>query len=95
MRFAVETAELTAEQSGILMSYHGCAARVMVMPHAGGDVEIEEVKTEHGFKTPGQRLRAVVFVWWSQQPEPKVSFELWYADKMNAIIEGVKTKLDQ
>lgn len=94
VRLSIETAELTAEQSGILMSYHGIAARVLVAPHAGGDMEIEEVETERGaIKTPSQRLRAVLFVWFQEQNPKDVSFNQFYENAMEKFINQVKEQL--
>ena len=45
-------------------------------------------------KTPAQRLRAVLFVWW-QQLGAEGDFEFYYREKMEMMINLVKGKLDQ
>lgn len=52
-----------------------------------------EVKGEFDTKTPGQRLRATLFVWWKQQNEPG-EFEQFYARNMEKLIDLVKKKLN-
>lgn len=99
VRFSIETAELTAEQSGALMSYHGQAARVFVAPHEGEADELVEVTTDRDTKTPGQRLRACLFVLYKQQTvEPGkelLTFERFYCDEMEKFINHVKAKLPE
>lgn len=94
VRFSVETAELTAEQSGILMSYHGIAARVLVAPHAGGDVEIEQVAEERDTRTPSARMRAVLFLLWKHE-KSTAPFNQFYEARCEKIIEHLKSKLNQ
>lgn len=55
-------------------------------------VDLHEVKSEFEQKTPGQRLRAVLFVWWKQSQEPG-EFETFYKHQMEKIIDHIKTKL--
>jgi hypothetical protein len=56
-------------------------------------LEIPDVIPEFkGDKTPSQRLRAVLFVYW-QQNKPTPEFDAFYQRKMNEIIEMVKEKL--
>jgi len=46
-------------------------------------------------KSPSQRLRAVLWLWWEQQTgniEPD-KFDEWYAIQMEKIIQMVKMKL--
>jgi hypothetical protein len=54
---------------------------------------VKEVKGEFDRKTPGQRLRATIYVWWQQAGE-QGDFETFYLHKMEKIIEGVKSKLE-
>lgn len=44
-------------------------------------------------KTSSQRLRAVIFVLWQQQGG-QGDFEVFYREKMERLIDMVKTKLD-
>jgi len=55
------------------------------------DAPPPEFKTS---KTPAQRLRAVVFIYW-QQLGGEGDFEVFYREKMEMMINLVKGKLDQ
>lgn len=76
------------------MGWHGKACRVIITPDSGPPEETVAVDTERDSKTPSQRLRAVLFVWW-QSLGAKGNFDQWYAEKMEKIIDGVKTKLPE
>lgn len=45
-------------------------------------------------KTPGQRLRNVLYVLWNQEPEGYQDFQLYYNFKIEKIISHFKNKLD-
>ena len=55
--------------------------------------ELKEVKTELDEKTPGQRMKAVLFLLWKQQNEA-IDFDVFYKQKMNGLIEHLKLKLN-
>ena len=46
-------------------------------------------------KTPSQRLRAVLYVWWEQKYQGTISFDDFYKKHIEKIIEGVKIKLEE
>jgi len=65
---------------------------------------VENESTEFGNKTPSQRLRSVLYVYW-EKTQPKqinpdsgnielVEFDLFYKRELNKIVEHYKTKLD-
>ena len=56
-------------------------------------VDLPELTTDPGQKTPSQRLRACLFVLWEQQGK-KGDFESFYRSKMERVIEWVKEKLN-
>jgi len=60
-------------------------------------ITAEDIPTETlefaGEKSPGQRLRAVLFRLWEQDKRGYKEFELFYQGKMNLIIESLKEKL--
>lgn len=57
---------------------------------------IESLKSDYEDtgKTPGQRLRAVMYVSYEQKPEGYKTFVDYYNAKMEMIINHYKTKLD-
>ncbi len=58
------------------------------------DLDIKELPTEFkGDKTPSQRLRSVLYVYWEQH-KPTSDFNTYYSNYIDAIIRNVKDKLD-
>lgn len=54
--------------------------------------DLPEIQLEDGEKSPSQRLRAVLFIFW-QQRGLKDDFELFYRRWMERMIEQVKQQL--
>lgn len=57
-------------------------------------LELEVVRKDVGGKTPSQRLRAVLFVAYQQSGRIDITFEQYYAQKVEAFIDRVKSSLD-
>ncbi len=91
--FRVITPELTLDQRATLLGLHGKNVRCMLEPIDVPVSGLEVVETEKDAKTPCQRLRAVLYIWWVQEGKKEV-FEVFYAAKMEKMIEWVKAKLD-
>ena len=53
-----------------------------------------EADFDEAGKTPGQRLRAVLYRTWQQQNEGYQDFNLYYRFKMEKVIEHYKNKLE-
>tara|TARA_B110000003_G_C16420170_1_gene445903 strand:- start:16 stop:390 length:375 start_codon:yes stop_codon:yes gene_type:complete len=45
-------------------------------------------------KTPSQRLRAVLYVYWKQHKQKDIEFDIFYLKYMNRTIDKIKDKLD-
>ena len=54
---------------------------------------IDEIKIEDGLKSNSQRLRAVLYRRWEQQPDGYNTFALYYDSQMEIIINHLKSKL--
>lgn len=91
--FRVNTPELRPSEAGALMAWHGKACRVSILPdETAVPEEMVGVDTERAVKTPGQRLRAVIFLDWKNQGSIG-DFESHYSKTMNVFIEHIKAKL--
>jgi hypothetical protein len=91
--FSVETPELRPSESGTLIQLHGTASSLLITPHDTPDAELVEVKTERGIgKSPGTRLRAVLYIWWQQLGSDGI-FNHFYDEQMEKLIGFVKSKL--
>lgn len=91
--FRVLTPELRPSEAGAIMSYHGKACSVFIKPTETPADEIVRVDTERDDKTPSERLRAVIFVSWTQNGKPG-DFAAYYAVKMERLIDHIKSKLE-
>lgn len=61
---------------------------------AAGDIPDEEPPMPEGeAKSPSQRLRGVLFVYWKEIKDGKGDFEVFYREMMNKYIDAVKGKL--
>lgn len=89
--FRVITAELRPSEKGIVMDFHGKACQVTIEPHEGAPDEVVTVNTEKGEKTPGQRLRGIIYIHWEQAGK-EGDFETFYRQRMTSICDGYKTK---
>lgn len=93
IRFSVVTGELGDNERAAFFPLQGTNVKLLIEPL---DVESEppiEVKSEKTVKTPGQRLRASLYIWWEQLGKVG-DFEQWYKAKMEGFIDSVKQKLD-
>lgn len=91
--FRVITPELRPSEAGVVVGWHGKAARVTITPDEDAiPDDALEVTTDREIKTPGQRLRAVLYVCWKEE-ERKEPFEDYYRRALETFIEHVKKKL--
>jgi len=88
-----DTPELSPDEKVALMELQNRNLKMLLQPAEDAPVELKEVKGEFDRKTPGQRLRAVLFCLWRQCGEGE--FEDFYRRRMEQIIETIKGKLDQ
>lgn len=89
----LSTPELKPEEKTAFFEIQGHQLKMLLQPEGMGEVELKEVKGEFDHKTPGQRLRAVLFVLWKQGTDEQGDFEEFYRRRMEQIIDHVKSKL--
>ena len=90
------TQELSVEEKITIMQLQGMLLEALFIPIGEKDAELVEAKGEMDLKTPSQRLRNCLFVWFKelQKTGLKDTFDVFYAKKMEAVIEFVKSKID-
>jgi hypothetical protein len=91
------TPELPAESKTAFFELLNQSLKILIQPHDGEPAELHDVKAEFDQKTPGQRLRATLFVLHKQLTLTKkiaIPFEAFYLDQMNRIIQSVKDQLE-
>lgn len=96
----LETSEVTPQQAAGLFELAGKVAFCYLSPRevdANAKKIIDSLDPELKGKTPGQRLRSVIYVYWEQNKEsdPTIAkdFESFYKAKMETLIEGFKAEL--
>lgn len=97
LRLTVDSQEnLTDEQAQKVMAAHEkvgwfCfASEAPLRPE--NLVDLPPLVWEKDQKSPSQRLRAVMFLYW-QQHKPSEDFDTWYVSQLNKLIEAWKEKL--
>lgn len=90
-----DTRELTAEEIFTIMSLRHSEGWLCFSPNEN-DLEVPEEKAELDEKTPSERLRAVLYVWYKQETESGKYvglFDSFKKEKYEQLIEFVKRKL--
>lgn len=98
VKLSLETRELTPEETLTLMSIEGAEMWLCLAPEES-ELEIPEEKVSLDEKSPSERLRSVLFVWYKQlteknPPQYLGTFENFRKEKMEWIIEQVKKRLE-
>lgn len=87
------TNETTKDNKVLLMEYYQSFGWLLFQQNnfQTGDIPKDTAKRDSG-QTPSQRLRAVLFVLWTQLDKPG-EFEVFYNQKMETFINRVKENL--
>lgn len=86
------TQELTDDDWAVLPKHQGLFGWI-VFTGEGEKLDIPKELPTDTKKTPGQRLRASLFVYWKQLGEPG-DWEVFYRDQMERFISRVQKELD-
>jgi hypothetical protein len=91
--FSAATPALSDDQLSAFRKVSKVLVNALLEPEEGSSDILKIEEKIDGGKTPHQRLRATIFIWWEQSDRPG-DFETWYRMKMEKIIEFVKGKLE-
>lgn len=92
-----DSRELSAEEYMTIMGFRNTEGWVAFQPNEEGIPDLPSERAEVDQKTPSERLRNVLFVWYKQESTKGNfvgTFEAFRNEKMEKIIETVKGKLD-
>ena len=100
LKVTFETGEISPEQIANVQYAFNKAGFLAFKPDAFATYELEEidklkVEFNDAGKSPAQRLRAVLFLLWKQNPEGYKTSNDHYISKMETIIEHFKKKLNR
>ena len=89
----LSTPELAADEKAVFMEWMNRDLTMLLQADEAGIGGVKEIKGEFDRKTPSQRLRDVLYVWW-KQIEGAGEFDDFYRKQMDKIIEAYKAKLE-
>ena len=96
IKLSIETQELNGQDMAALFGYRNLMGYVTFTPNAETKVEVPEINADTDMgKSPGQRLRDVLYVLYEQSGKSKYdTFTQFYTVSMEKIINQVKDKLE-
>lgn len=87
------TNEIPSEEAGVLMGLTHDEGWCLFASAPLKEEDIPEGKPEFpDQKSPSQRLRNVIYIYWKESGEPG-DFDTFYKQKMESVIEFIKAKL--
>lgn len=98
VKITLGTDELSPSKAGELFTLLNQVTATYICPKTISQNEIDQVdKLDPEFegKTQSQRIRAVLFKLFQQEPEGFKDFDMYYRNKTEKYIEHLKTKLNQ
>ncbi len=95
IKMVFETQEVTSEQGVNLFSMRNKFGWLLFIPEEVEEIEVPKPPTKEfkEDKSPSQRLRSVLYVWW-QQLGLNISFDDFYKQKVERFIEQIKERLE-
>ena len=96
LKLTYETQELNAKDGAALLDMRNKIGWLLFAADqlTSDDLPEEKIDLEIGEKSPSQRLRSVLFVYWKSKNQ-KGSFNDFYRRQIETWIENVKEKLDE
>ena len=97
LRLSVVTPELRIEEKVEVMELQNQILNIILIPEEFQTDEMVIDKDLDG-KSQSQRIKNVLFVWWkklSDSGRVKDDFSLWYRNKTEGIIDGIKMKIEE
>lgn len=100
MKLTFGTLELSASEAMDLFSLQNQAVYLVIknVPFSKEEVDFIDklqIDVSDAEKTPSQRIRAVMFLNWKNNPEGYIDFNLYYNFQCERIITHLKSKLPQ
>lgn len=87
------TNELSDADKIIASKFHQKFGHVLFSENQFSDEDVPKGDATDASKSPSQRLRAVLFIYWKQLGEPG-SFEFFYRQQMEKSIDAIKKVLE-
>jgi len=98
IKLSIGTQELSPTEAADIFQLNQQFCYLAIKPEPFTKVEqdlIDTLKTDfENIKTPSQRLRAILFINFGQNPEGYKDFSIYYQSKMDKICEHYKAKIE-
>lgn len=98
IKLSFDSRELTPSEYMMVMGFRNTEGWLAFQPNEEGVPELPTERAEVDQKTPSERLRGVIFVWYKQESDAGRyvgSFDAFRNERMEAIIDTIKrTKLN-
>ncbi len=101
LNLVLHTQEIDPDSKALVMDLHNKLGH-FVFSASDDIIREEDIPTEpleEDQKTPSQRLRSVMFVYWKKinepNPIPAVSFDAFYKQQVEKYIDLIKRKIDE
>lgn len=92
MSIRFSTNELTAKEKLVVSEYHNKFGYLLFKENSYQDEDIPQSDADTRGKTPSQRLRSVLYVYWTNTGS-NGDFDVFYRNKMENLINMVKEKI--
>lgn len=96
IKLSFDSRELSPEEYMMVMGFRNTEGWLAFQPNEDGIPELPTERAEIDTKTPSERLRNVLYVWFKQESDKGSfvgTFEAFRAEKLEKIIETIKGKL--
>ena len=97
IKISFDSRELSAEEYMMVMGFRNTEGWLAFQSNEDGVPDLPDERAEVDEKTPSERLRSVLYVWYKQESGKGKyvgTFEAFKVEKMEKIIDGVKSKLE-
>lgn len=91
-----QTQELSATEKAVVFDYLEKFGWLLFAEteHNPHDIdELEAIRKDTGGKSPSQRLRGALYVLYKQTGDTSISFEQYYSQQMEKVIDNIKGRL--
>ena len=98
LKIVIGTNEVSPQKGGTLFSMqnHICQVYIKSEEITTNEIEqVDKVKVDFGGKSQSERLRNVLFLLFRQNDEGFTSFDAYYQNKTEALINHYKSKINQ
>ncbi len=93
LTLSFSTPELKPDEKVAFMEVQNSNLKMLLQPSDNDPAELKEVKGQFDTKTPGQRLRSVLYIYW-KQADGTGEFENFYRRQIEEIINNIKQRLE-